>query len=78
MIKKILFLLLLPLSLIAHDGEDHGTDKKVAASTSYFSSEAATDKYELLIKYQTIPVGKEAGFKLFITDYATNKAIDPR
>ncbi len=77
MIKKILFLMVLPFAVLAHGGEDHGTEKKaVAGSTSYFSSEASSDKYELLIKYQTIPIGKESTFKLFISDYVTNKPVD--
>lgn len=78
MIKKILFLILLPFSVLAHEGEDHGEEKKaLTGGISYFSSEASSDKYELLIKYQTIPVGKPGTFKLFITDYATNKPVDP-
>jgi RND family efflux transporter MFP subunit len=78
MIKKILLLILLPFTVFAHEGEDHGDEKKaVTGVISYFSSEASSDKYELLIKYQTIPVGKEGKFKLFITEYATNKPIDP-
>ncbi|HEV8081238.1 MAG TPA: efflux RND transporter periplasmic adaptor subunit [Chitinophagaceae bacterium] len=78
MIKKILFLLLLPVTVFAHGGEDHAGEKKaVVGDASYFSSEASSDKYELLIKYQTIPVGKESTFKLFITEYVTNKPVDP-
>ncbi len=78
MIKKILLLILFPLSGLAHEGEDHSEEKKaVATGVASFTSEASSDKYELLIKYQTIPVGKPGTFTLFITDYATNKPVDP-
>ena len=77
MIKKILFLIFLPFSVLAHEGEDHGEKKAVATGVANFSSEASSDKYELLIKYQTIPVGKPGTFTLFISDYATNKPVDP-
>lgn len=78
MMKKILLLLLLPFSLFAHEGEDHSKDKKeTSAGAAYFSSEASSDKYELLIKYETLPVGKEGKLKLFVTDFVTNHPVDP-
>ena len=77
MIKKFLLLLLLPFAVLAHGDDDHGAAKKtVAGGLASFSSEAISDKYELLVKYATIPVGKEGSFKLFVTDYATNKSVD--
>jgi len=78
MMKKILFLLLLPFSLFAHEGEDHSKDKKEeSGGLAYFSSEASSDIYELLIKYETLPVGKEGKLKLFVTNFLTNQPIDP-
>lgn len=75
MIKNLIFLLLFPVTLFAHEG--HGTAAKATASTAaYFSSEANSDKYELLIKYKTIPAGKEGSFQLFVTNFLTNKAVD--
>lgn len=78
MINKILFLLFLPFTVFAHGGEDHAGEKKaVAGDASSFSSEASSDKYELLIKYEMIPVGKAGNFKLYISDFVTNKPVDP-
>ena len=78
--KKILiqFLLWLPLMAFAHGGEDHGDAKKTAAigSLKYFSSEAVSDKYELLVKYNLLIPGKEGMIKLYISDYNTNKPLD--
>ncbi len=73
----IQFLLCLPVMAFAHGGEDHGNAKKtaVAGSMTYFSSEAFSDKYELLVKYNPITPGKEATLKLFISEYNTNKPL---
>ncbi len=72
----ILWLLLVPAIAVAHDGEDHGDAKKATASGSYFSSEAFSDKYEILLKYNPITPGKEATVRLFISEYNTNKPLD--
>ncbi len=78
MIKKILILLLLTPSLVfAHGGEDHGDAKKEGAKpAAYFSSEAVSDVYELLAKYQPLTPGKEATLKLFVSDFNSNAPVD--
>lgn len=77
MIRTFLILLLLPCTLFAHDGEDHGAAKKATIkSATYFSSEAASDKYELLFKYQPLLPGKEALLNLYASDFYTNAPID--
>ena len=61
----------------AHDGEDHSAAKKsTTGAASYFSSEAASEKYELFVKYGTIKPGVQETLKLFITEYNTNKPVD--
>lgn len=77
--KKVFFLLLaaIPLLSLAHEGEDHGTAKPAAAaSTKYFSSEALSDKYEVLVKYGELQGGKPSTLQLFLSNAKTNKAID--
>jgi RND family efflux transporter MFP subunit len=76
--KQLLIILVwLPLLAMAHAGEDHGDAKKTATSTiGYFSSEAISDKYELLVKYGTLVPGKEAVIRLFISEYNSNKPLD--
>ncbi|MBX9785446.1 MAG: efflux RND transporter periplasmic adaptor subunit [Chitinophagaceae bacterium] len=78
MIKKILVLLLLLPSLVfAHGDEDHGDAKKTSAKpATYFSSEAASDVYELLAKYQPLQPGKSSVFKLFVSDFNKNAPVD--
>ena len=76
--KRLLIILLwLPALAFAHGGEDHGDTKKTTnLALSYFSSESASDKYELLVKYNPIIPGKEATLKLFASEFNTNKPID--
>lgn len=81
---KHLMLLLLLISTCtlsyAHDGEDHGKDdKKTTAGINdgakYFSSEAVSDKYELLLRYEPIQPKEKVSLTLFISEYATNKPV---
>jgi len=77
MIRSFLILLLMPCTLFAHEGEEHGDAKKaVVKPAAYFSSEATSDKYELLFKYQPLSPGKLAVLKLYTSDFNTNAAID--
>lgn len=46
------------------------------AEQKYFTTEAVSDKYELLLRYETLPVGKPIRLTLFVSDYATNKPVD--
>lgn len=78
MIKKILILLLLLPSLVfAHGGEDdEGSKKTTVKPAAYFSSEAVSDVYELMMKYQPLQPGKQVTLKLFISEFNTNIPID--
>ena len=61
----------------AHEGEVHGNAKKaVSGAMKYFSSEALSDKYEVLVKYGELIAGKESILQLFLSDARTNRAID--
>ncbi len=78
--KKILYpvlFLLLSLASFAHEGEDHGAKKAtVPAGMKYFSSEVLSDKYEVLVKYGELEANRESILRLFLSDAATNRAID--
>jgi len=78
MIKRLFYLLLFaPLLVKAHDGEDHGDAKTASAKTAtYFSSEATSDLYELLVKYQPLKPGKEAVIKLYVSNFSSNVPLD--
>lgn len=69
--------LLFPVFLLAHEGEDHSAEKKATTNTlKYFSSEALSDKYEVLVKYGELQAGQESILRLFLSDASTNRAID--
>src|SRR5687767_3555982 len=73
----ILQLSFLSLASFGHEGEDHGAEKKVATSAvRYFSSEALSDKYEVLVKYGELEGKQESILQLFLSDARTNKPID--
>ncbi|WP_407527382.1 efflux RND transporter periplasmic adaptor subunit [Lacibacter sp. MH-610] len=68
---------LLPVLAFAHGGEDHGDAKKTSVSpASYFSAEAASEIYEVLLKYSPIMPGKETSLRLYLSEFNTNKPID--
>jgi membrane fusion protein, heavy metal efflux system len=70
-------LLLININVSAHEGEDHGKPKKEASAVAgYFSIEALSDKYELLLKYGELAAGKPSSVKLFVSDAKTNRPID--
>ncbi len=72
-----LLLGLLPVISFAHGGEDHGEGKKaVVSSASYFASEAASEIYEVLLKYSPIEPGKETSLRLYLSEYNSNKPIE--
>lgn len=61
----------------AHEGEDHDARKTtVPAGMKYFSSEVLSDKYEVLVKYGELEANRESVLTLFLSDAATNRAID--
>ena len=77
--KRIIiqFLFWLPMMAFAHGGEDHGDAKKTSISPgSYFSTEAASEIYEVLLKYSPIVPGKETSLRLYLSEYNSNKPID--
>lgn len=68
---------LLPVITFAHGGEDHADAKKTAVSpANYFTSEAASEIYEVLLKYSPIVPGKESSLRLYLSEYNSNKPID--
>ncbi len=77
--KIVLLFFLLATSFMAfsHEGEEHGA-KKAATTTGvkYFSSEASSDKYEVLVKYGELEANQEGTLELFLAHAVTNRAID--
>ena len=78
--KRLIFYLFLmfPIVALAHGGEDHGGEAKAATpmASTYFTSVANSEKYELLLKYEPLKGGQDAVMRLYVSDFKTNKAID--
>ena len=76
--KKLFFLLtaVLPVGLFAHDGESHAPMAAPAKTLNYFSTEAVSDKYEVLLRYAPVKPGEHADLTLFLSDFVSNTAID--
>lgn len=79
-ITAILLLLIANCHLLfADDGHNHSHGNEtnnVSEVQKYFSSEAVSDKYELLLRYEPIHIGEPVHLTLFISEYATNKPIN--
>ncbi len=67
--------LALALTLQAHEGEDHGIKLPAPTKVSRFVASAASEVFEVVIKYDPITPGDSASFDLFLNDFATNRAI---
>ena len=60
----------------AHGGEDHGDAKAATpAGATYFSAAAASEQFEVLLRYQPLKPGADADMRVFLSDFATNAPI---
>ena len=60
------------LTLLAHEGEDHGIKLPAPAKTNRFVVATATENFEVVIKYDPIAPGDSVTLDLFLNDFATN------
>lgn len=61
-----------------HGGEDHGNENKKTATESkhYFTVDASSTLYEIVLRYGSIQTNEDTHIKLFLSDFQTNKPID--
>ena len=51
----------------AHGGEDHGAAKApTGAVKTYFSSQAVSEKYEMILKFEPLEAGETGKLRLYI------------
>lgn len=76
--KTILYfiLALLPVHIAAHGDEPHTEAKASSVKLDYFSVEATSDKYEVLLRYAPVHPGESTELTIFISDFLSNRAID--
>jgi hypothetical protein len=69
-------LLVSPLTIFAHGGEDHGESKpQTSVKQDVETRTAVTDDFEILLKTPLLGPDKEIGAKLFLTSHETNEPI---
>lgn len=80
LLTAILMWTIFPTATFASGGGDHTHEREVAPSNTtalkYFSSEASSEKYELLIRYGHIHEGEPSQLLLFVSNYENNKPIE--
>lgn len=81
--KLLLMTLFLSLVLtgnqtaIAHGGEDHSAAKAPAGKAmTYFTSQAVSEKYELVLHYEPLEAGEAGKLRLYINEFATNRPVE--
>lgn len=66
--------------LVAHGGDDHSHDAPPAATPSvsadHFTTEASSEKYEVLLRYAPVKPGEKTTLTLFVSDFVTNKPVN--
>lgn len=61
----------------AHGGEDHGAATAPAGKAmAYFTSQAISDKYELVLHYEPLEAGEAGKLRLYINEFNTNRPVE--
>jgi cobalt-zinc-cadmium efflux system membrane fusion protein len=61
----------------AHGGEDHGAATATTGmAMTYFTSQAISDKYEVVLHYEPLEVGEAGKLRLYINEFDTNRPVD--
>ena len=61
------------LTLLAHEGEDHGIKLPAPAKASRFVVATATENFEVVVKHDPISPGDSVALDLFLNDFITNQ-----
>ena len=74
----IFIICLMSFHAFAHDGHDHGKKKEAPKQSgkSYFTINSSSENFELVLRYDPFKANEYAEFKLFVSDFETNQAID--
>lgn len=60
----------------AHGGEDHGAPAAPTGNRmTYFTSQAISDKYELVLHYEPLEAGQPGKLRLYINEFDSNKPV---
>ena len=60
----------------AHGGDDHGAAAAPGGNgMTYFTSQAVSDKYELVLHYEPLEAGEAGKLRLYINEFDSNKPV---
>ncbi len=80
LVAAFIAVIILPTKTNASGGSDHTHSNEETLSNNtaleYFSSEASSEKYELLVRYGHIHEGESTQLILFVSNYENNRPID--
>lgn len=63
--------------VLAHGGEDHGAAKPTTGTAMpYFTAQAISDKYELVLHYEPLEAGEVGKLRLYINEFNTNRPVE--
>ena len=61
----------------AHGGDDHGAATAPGGKVArYFTSQAISDKYELVLHYEPLEPGQAGTLRLYINEFNTNRPVE--
>ena len=60
----------------AHDGDDHGAKAPTGKSRAYFTSQAISEKYELVLHYEPLEAGEAGKLRLYLNEFNSNRPVE--
>lgn len=61
----------------AHGGDDHGAAKApTGRAMTYFTTQAVSELYELVLHYEPLEAGEAATLRLYINEFGTNRPVE--
>ena len=62
---------------LAHGGDGHGAATPATGrATTYFTTQAISEKYELVLHYEPLEAGEEAHLRLYVNEFNTNQPVE--
>lgn len=59
----------------AHGGDDHGAKAPTGKAKTYFTAQALSDKYELVLHYEPLEAGEAGKLRLYVNEFNSNRPV---
>ncbi|GAB2575416.1 efflux RND transporter periplasmic adaptor subunit [Spirosoma areae] len=60
---------------LSHGGDDHGAKAPTGKAMTYFTTQAISDKYELVLHYEPLEAGEAGKLRLYINEFNSNRPV---